>query len=137
MLMLLNPALVSVLWTVGFGAVDGTTKTSALDGSWTVVSIEHDKKKTMGKNLKQGDVFTVKGDTYRLNGLAHKEVGTLKTDATGAPATVDIDDGNKRGSLGIYKLDGTKLVFCMWPGERPTKFKSGPKAVLVEFERAK
>lgn len=137
MLMLLNPVLMSVIWTVGFGSVEETKKATALEGKWKVVSVHYDKKKTIARSLKQGDTFTVNGAAYRLNGATHKEAGTLKMDGTQSPATVDLDDGNRQGSRGIYRIDGAKLVFCLWSGDRPKAFESGPKAILVEFERAK
>ena len=129
--------LILGFWTAGLIEAEDAKKAPSLDGVWTVVMVEYDSDKSIDKDLKRGDTFTVNGTDYRLDGSTHKERGTLKTDDSMTPATVDLADGNKQVSRAIYKLDGDKLVLCLWPGERPTVFKSGPKALLVEFERKK
>lgn len=135
MIMRLLLVIICLFCTGGYNSADETKKTPLLDGTWTVLMVEYDGNKSIAKEIKTGDVFTIKGADYRLNGATHKETGTLKSDATKSPATIDIKDSNKRTSYGIYKFEGSKLVFSLWPGQRPAKFESGPKALRVEFER--
>ena len=130
-------SMIALLGTMGVIVADEPKKPAAtLEGTWTVVSVEHDGKAAQGTDLKKGDKLVVKGDGYRFD-AAYKEEGTFKVDAAKTPATIDLTDSRKQASHGIYKLDGNRLTLCFWPGERPAAFKSSPTALLVEFERKK
>jgi uncharacterized protein (TIGR03067 family) len=71
---------------------------------------------------------------------------TFKLDPTKKPKWIDIHDGAPDSTPGIYLLEDGKLKLCVAsgkkggkPAERPTEFKTTPKALitLMILERAK
>jgi uncharacterized protein (TIGR03067 family) len=116
-----------------------------LQGEWVIVSAETSDKSFVG--LKDKKVL-VKGSEW-TEPIAKKGPMvkfSFKIDPTKNPKQLDLMAtlGGSREQVkeqtwrGIYKIDGNTLTFCRgFPeGERPTEFKSGPKALLMVLQRA-
>ena len=124
-----------------------------LQGAWVVDSFV-----AMGRDLGQfkGTPFTIVGDKIKMK-LGEKEnESSYKTDDTKSPKHIDIvsksPEGKDTTSLGIYKIEGDKLIICSGGGSvevnretgeaihkqdpRPTEFES-KKAVLMVLKRKK
>ncbi len=123
----------------------GQKAETALEGTWTLVSLEFDGRKLSDEDLVNG-TMTIKGNKYvfKMQKKENDEEGTLKIDAGKKPATIDLDilTGRSKGKkqVGIYELDGTSLKFCFSdPGEteRPKEFKAGEgsKQTLFGFKK--
>ncbi|HLJ96820.1 MAG TPA: TIGR03067 domain-containing protein [Gemmataceae bacterium] len=111
----------------------------ALQGNWTVVSIEVNGT-TVPKDKIGGRDATFKGDQYSI----HSFRLTVKIDPIKQPKTIDMDgkDGNGKplSMTGIYDLDGDTLKICFAkPGtkERPAQFKTRPRTgeSLIVYKR--
>jgi RNA polymerase sigma factor (sigma-70 family) len=115
-----------------------------LQGEWKVVSIKLGGQDHPNKD-QVGDTMTFKGDSMALTPYKAE----FKLDPATDPKQVDFTltespDPNQKGqvSLGIYKLDGDKLILHAarpGAGERPTDFESkdGQVSMLFTLERVK
>jgi uncharacterized protein (TIGR03067 family) len=115
-----------------------------LQGEWKVVSIRLGGQDHPHKD-QVGEVMTFKDDGMELGSFK----ATFKLDPAADPRQVDFTltespDPNQKGqvSLGIYKLDGDKLlIHAAHPGagDRPTDFESkdGQVSMLFTLERVK
>ena len=92
------------------------TPESALEGAWTLTSLEDNGDKVSEEVLTSASMV-MKGNKYTFKMLDDKmqlqtEEGTLKVDAAKKPATIDLDisSGESKGKkqLGIYQLDGQR-----------------------------
>jgi len=111
----------------------------ALQGNWTVVSIEVNGTKVPEDKI-GGREAAFKGDQYSI----HDFRLVVKIDPTKKPKTMDMDgkDGNGKplSMTGIYELSGDTLKICFAkPGtkERPVQFKTRPKTgeSLIVYKR--
>jgi uncharacterized protein (TIGR03067 family) len=103
----------------------------------------------VGKNA-QGDEFqwVIEGDVLKATVGDGLYVCTITLDSKAEPLpTIDLkitegpEDSAGKSSMGIYKLDGDSLKFCVshpGVGSRPTEFKAEPGATsLFSFKRMK
>jgi uncharacterized protein (TIGR03067 family) len=113
-------------------------------GTWRVVSMEHDGEKTPKEKLKPIKL-TVQGNNYHFQNGEFSERGSYKFDPSQEPKALNIvvDEGKDRGKiyLVIYQVEGDKLTICLH-GEnkfRPTEFsgRKGSGCVLEEWERVR
>jgi uncharacterized protein (TIGR03067 family) len=111
----------------------------ALQGSWTVVSIEVSGTKVPDDKIGGRDA-AIKGDQYSI----HDFRLAVKIDPSKRPKTIDMDgkDGNGKplSMLGIYDIEENMLKICFAkPGtkERPTKFETRQKTgeSLIVYKR--
>jgi uncharacterized protein (TIGR03067 family) len=98
----------------------------ALQGTWTIVSLEHGGKKADEKVTASTVVF--KGDKYRiLAGEKAVEEGTFTVDASKTPNQIDVaaTSGPDKGTKwhGVYELEGDTLRAVVGPADkdRPVK----------------
>ena len=118
-----------------------------LQGTWQMLEEYHGDRDTSdeGKHCQitfEGKKFTVKkDDTVILE-------GTFEIDATKSPPQMDItvtkdaeEDRNGQKALGIYKLEGDKLKWCICEpsrNQRPTELETkGTDFGMFVLERAK
>jgi uncharacterized protein (TIGR03067 family) len=135
---------VAVGYAQAVAAEDKKPDKDRLQGEWKVVSIklggmDHPRKDDVG------GVMTFKGDSMSLEPYK----ATFKLDPATDPKQVDFtltespNEGEKgQVSLGIYKLDGDKLIIhSAHPGatDRPTGFESkeGQASMVFTLERVK
>jgi uncharacterized protein (TIGR03067 family) len=113
----------------------------ALQGGWTVVSIEVNGMKVPEDKM-GGRNAAFKDDQYSI----HDFRLTVKLDPTQRAKTIDMEgkDGNGKPltMIGIYELNADTLRICFAkPGtrERPTKFETRPKTgeSLIVYKRQK
>ncbi|WP_435007347.1 TIGR03067 domain-containing protein [Tundrisphaera lichenicola] len=113
--------------------IDGDLK--AIQGKWSMNSENGDKI-----------TYTVEGKKLKVVAPSRTYEMTLKLDAEAKPnKTIDFkieegpEDAKGQTSLGIYKLDGEKFVFCFAPqGERPSKFETeGYEKIVVTLSKDK
>ena len=90
--------------------------------------------------------YTVEGKKLKVVAPSRTYEMALKLDAEAKPnKTIDFkieegpDDAKGQTSLGIYKMDGEKFVFCFSPqGERPSKFETeGYEKIVVTLSKDK
>ncbi len=91
------------------------------------------KGETVPREKAVNHSFTFKGSAI-IPSDNPKDVATVKIDPAHKPTQIDITDGSKETSLGIYELSGNTLKLCVAdPGEkRPTEFAS-PKNSKVYY----
>jgi uncharacterized protein (TIGR03067 family) len=134
--------LTAGLLVAGQGPKDDAVKQDwrALQGSWTVVSIEVGGAKVPEEKIGGRDA-AFKDDQYSI----HDFRLTVKIDPTRRPKTIDMEgrDGNGRplSMTGIYGLDGDTLKICFakpGAGARPARFETGPRtgASLIVYKRS-
>ena len=113
--------------------------------------IEGDLKKLQGKWITPaGDggkvSYTFKGNKMKVVAPSRTYEMTVKIDDKAKPdKTIDFkideapDDAKGKTSLGIYKFDGEKLIWCFRPeGDRPTKYEQiGYEQILGELTHEK
>jgi uncharacterized protein (TIGR03067 family) len=141
------------LTTVAAIASSGDAKGKAIkkdhkqiEGTWRVVALEVDGKKSTDEDAKKLTVVNGSDGTWSLRS-EDKEIskGTSTIDPTKKRKTIDftITEGEGKGNqhLGIYELGEKtrKLCFASPGKERPTEFSSAPgrEHILVTFEREK
>jgi uncharacterized protein (TIGR03067 family) len=114
-----------------------------LDGTWIIVSAEHDGQKTRPERTRCvkvviiGEKLTVKGDKG-VNSI-------IKIDPSKAPRHINImpEDGPDKGKVlqGIYQLQGDSWKLCIGqPGKpRPTEFAAPAHSghMLIDLKREK
>jgi uncharacterized protein (TIGR03067 family) len=114
-------------------AQDARKELDRLQGTWQVVSLEVNGEKAPAEALKDFKLL-IKGDRASHQVGETTEESLLKLDPSRNPRTVDfvIVGGTDKGKtmLGIYKLEGDMLTFCVaQPGtDRPREFGSKPKS---------
>src|SRR5262249_44818225 len=125
---LLLCALVCTLPAPLLAADPAKTDRDKLQGTWAVVSAERDGK---ADDALKGHDLTFAGDAFTIK-LKDKVLykGTFKLDPDKKAAAIDFThtEGEAKGKtwLGIYRLDGDKLIICdnaydLQKG-RPTEF---------------
>jgi uncharacterized protein (TIGR03067 family) len=133
-----------VLLAANAPAQDQVTKElGKFEGTWQPIYIEFDGKKFEGDF--KNDRLVIIGKNYELRGPKVKMEGFLKIDPAKSPRHMDTEvtagDGKGTKTIGIYELDGQKLMvcYCMVPGDRPTEFqtKAGSNRALVVYQRVK
>src|SRR5262249_35638681 len=103
---------------------------AAMEGSWTLVSMEVDGKEVPPDKL-QGATLTIRGNKYALVTRGKQHDVEITLDAGKTPKVIDmkfLDGPNKdRVGKGIYQLDGNTLKICRGldpQQERPGSFKT-------------
>ena len=116
---------------------------AALEGAWTLASLEVNVQKVSGENLTNA-TMTIKGNKYAFKMQDQSEEGTLKVDGGKKPATIDLDiltgEGQGKKQLGIYELEGTTWKLCLTEAgdeTRPKEIqaKEGSKQLLFVFKK--
>lgn len=115
-------------------------------GTWRVLSIERDGKKTTAEQLeKTRSIINVDGSAMVQREGKTIIKGNFKIDPTKKPkqSEATYTEGELKGKtvLGIYEVDGENMRICYaLPGkERPTEFssKEGSGHVLLTYKRDK
>ena len=111
----------------------------AIQGSWKVVKLERHGKVNTGAFRE--DTWIFKDDELSMVGKDKTFAkAAFKLDPSKKPKSIEmpITDGASKGKtrLGIYRIDGDKLMICHGE-ERPKEFSGEGKAILLEFERVK
>jgi uncharacterized protein (TIGR03067 family) len=121
----------------------GQKPEAALNGSWTLASLEVDGEKLSPETIANA-TMTVKDGKYTFKMHEDSEEGTFKVDSSKKPAQIDLDiqTGESKGKkqLGIYEVDATTWKLCLTePGEstRPSEIhaKQGSKQLLFIFKK--
>ena len=116
------------------------------EGTWQVVSLEVDGKKTAEEDAKKITVVNDRDGKWAIE-VEGKVVarGTREIDPTKKPKTVDltVTEGDNKGqaALGIYEFkDDTRMVCLAQPGQgRPAEFAApaGSGHILAVLKRVK
>lgn len=115
-------------------------------GTWRVLSIERDGKKTTAEQLeKTRSIFSADGSAMVQREGKTIIKGNFKIDPTKKPkqSEATYTEGELKGKtvLGIYEVDGDSMRICYaLPGkDRPTEFssKEGSGHVLLVYKRDK
>jgi uncharacterized protein (TIGR03067 family) len=122
------------------------TDRKIIEGTWRIVALEVDGKKTNEEDARKLIVVNGSDGTWRLRS-EEKEIsqGTSVFDPTRKPKTIDFTStvGEEKGKqhLGVYEIGEETRKLCFAPAgkERPTEFSSpsGSGHILVTFERVK
>jgi len=121
---------------------DNDKDAKKLEGTWAVVSMEHEGQKAPDEEAK-GITVTFTADGKVTVKMPDKETkGTYKLDSEKKLKEITLEAGGEKTLYGIYKLDGDNLTICAIDtsaDERPTEFatKAGSKARLVVLKREK
>jgi uncharacterized protein (TIGR03067 family) len=112
-------------------------------GEWKLVSLKQGGEATPAEAIK-GVKISFDGKDYINTAGDMVEEGSYKLDATQSPKTIDLDirtgpDAGKK-QLGIYKLEGGKLIFTVAKAgskDRPKSFetKEGDDNLEFVFDR--
>jgi len=111
-----------------------------IEGTWRIVSLEIDGKKSMEEDIKKLTVVNGSDGTWSLR-VDDIEIskGTSTIDPTKKPKTIDFVVDGKDHYLGIYELGENTRKLCFAPSgqERPTEFSStsANHQTLVAFQR--
>jgi len=106
----------------------------ALQGTWTIVSLEMDGRKMEGGPSAQ---IVVKGDRFTTISMGADYKGVVEVDAARLPREFNLvfTEGPEKGNTnrGIYELDGDTWRIClnMTGGPRPTRFATAPGSGLA------
>ncbi len=127
---------------VSVGAAPEDTK--SLDGTWLPTSAEMAGAKLSDEVVKSIKLI-LKGDKYTVHAGKSVDEGTVKSDKSKKPYTMDIvgTEGPNKGKtiLAICELDGDTLKICYDLGgkDRPKEFmtKEGTQLFLVTYKREK
>jgi uncharacterized protein (TIGR03067 family) len=120
------------------------TDLERLQGTWQAVSVEEDGRTSPAEQTERTRV-TIYDDNYALHvkdRVFHGFIGEI--DPGKAPQAIDfirvrLPIGPSKRYLGIYRLDGEELLFCMAAAgkERPAAFTAQPGSgqALARFRR--
>jgi uncharacterized protein (TIGR03067 family) len=133
---------VALIGPATFGA--GGSDSSEMDGTWKPLEAELAGKKWPQEILDSMKLI-IKGDKYTVLVGDHSDEGTVKSDPSKSPMTMDISgtNGPNKGKtfLVIYELKGDDLRVCydLSGKSRPTEFATKPdtQLFLVNYRRAK
>lgn len=128
----------AALTVVGVSA-NAQKKESDLDklhGTWIIVGAEFDGSEAKCE-LKKGEKFVFNGKKYKFESKGYPEEGTFAVDPDKKTKEINFVDTKEKKSHGIYEMNNEELKLCFWHGERPTHFKSGKAAILVNLKREK
>jgi uncharacterized protein (TIGR03067 family) len=123
--------MVALLFVVCAVRAEDKKALEAIQGKWTILSVERDGK----ADAKWTDgVRLMEGDKYTLTPKDGTPVsGTFKLDPSKTPKTIDFVPGagqfKGKTLAGIYALEGDTLKICFATEEgkpRPTEFTSKP-----------
>jgi uncharacterized protein (TIGR03067 family) len=114
-------------------------------GEWTVTAYQYGRGDLVAQPNFQPATWSFDGDAYTLRLGQYVEQGTVKLDQTKKVPTIDmsITAGADQGKsqLGIYKLDGDTLTFCLARAgmeDRPVNFTiDGTPNLLITLKRKK
>ncbi len=127
-------------------AEEGKKDLAALEGTWTLESLQYDGKDLTGQYkfalVIKGKTATIEGSNTIKNEYA--KIG-LKLDPSTTPKCLDLTvvGGTQKDSVleGIYEVKGDEMKWCVkvLGKERPGKFESpeGESIALVTFKRRK
>ena len=108
----------------------------AIQGTWTVV---HNEMRLQTTPKLHGALHIFEGDRFRLGDESPPARERFVLDETTNPKRIDFDVDNPPRILGIYRLEGSRLIVCTGgPGEpRPTRFKTWTfnENILTVLER--
>jgi uncharacterized protein (TIGR03067 family) len=124
-------------------AQDEAKDLAKLEGTWQPTHVEIDGQPYKGDFSK--DRLVIIGKNYTMTGPKVKMEGVLKIDSGKTPRQMDteVTDGDGKGTrtVGIYELDGDRLMVCyrVAPGGRPTEFATGADSgrALIKYKRVK
>jgi uncharacterized protein (TIGR03067 family) len=111
-----------------------TRELEALQGTWSIVSLEIDGQKMEGVPSAQ---VIVKGDRFTTNSMGATYEGRVEVDAAQTPKHFNLvfTEGPEKSNTnrGIYELDGDLWRMClnMAGGERPASFATSPASGLA------
>jgi uncharacterized protein (TIGR03067 family) len=123
----------------------GAKDLEAMQGAWTMVSIEVNGRAVAENQVKTGRLL-VKGDKYALTMGDRTITSTVMLDPSTTPRTIDLtfDNGPTTGQTvkGIYKIEGDRLTVCRGLSRetvRPVEFSTGAESgqSLVVWRRTK
>ena len=106
-----------------------TRELKALQGTWTIVSMEVDGQRMEGSSSAQ---VVVKGDRFTTISMGAAYEGVVEVDATRKPKHFNLvfTEGLEKGNTnrGIYELDGDAWRICLntTGGPRPGEFATTP-----------
>jgi uncharacterized protein (TIGR03067 family) len=113
-----------------------------IQGTWTVVSIEHAGMKDTDEDAKKTTVVFKDGNVI-LHVAGNTKKAKITLDPAKKPKTIDMmpEEKREKPSLGIYELKGDELRLCFAEdgGERPSEFatRAGSDQTLVVLKREK
>jgi uncharacterized protein (TIGR03067 family) len=126
---MVGPVLLFVI-AGAFGFQDAGSDQVRIQGTWTLAESETGGEKIPPESLKARGVQMVFEEDRLIARMGDKTVtlGTFSLDPEKVPKTYDrvYNDGTKR--LGIYRLEGDRLMICIaaLDKERPTAFTTKP-----------
>jgi uncharacterized protein (TIGR03067 family) len=112
-----------------------------LQGHWVAESVDNGRQ--LPKEVCDQFTLTFTGSKMKMRALLPDPSHNIfHLDETAKPKQIDlINEEERRGTFGIYRFDGDRLVLCMGEDDqkdRPTEFtsKGGVKRMLGVFKRA-
>ncbi len=114
----------------------GSSKKTAIEGTWSVVSGEKDPNMKRGPKKEQLSkaqlIFTDDKYSLAIDGTRQME-GTFILRPQSEPKEIDMI-GGRAPNLGIYKINGDELTICFSSGEqghRPIEFTIKPDTMRI------
>ena len=135
--------LIAVMLLANSGDDAAKKDLEMFQGNWTLISAEHDGKKTPEQEAKKLKL-TIQGNQFvlRKDGVVVSE-GTMALDASKKPKEINetITAGPNKGKVfsAIYEIDDDQHRICFAPAgkERPTAFSSSNGQLLQVWKREK
>jgi uncharacterized protein (TIGR03067 family) len=147
-----NAAAIGLSFLVAASLVAGgaTDDSKALDGQWKLIAAARDGSKENPKGELKNIIVTIAGNKLTINeAKATPQRRALVVDPSKSPKWIDMiwDEvpGRENPAIGIYKVEGDKLVVCFLEGakeeakKRPTEFAipEGSGFQLITLQRMK
>jgi uncharacterized protein (TIGR03067 family) len=128
---------VGLLFGVASAGDDAKKELKKFEGTWSVVSAEHDGKKAPEEKL-SAVRFVFSGENITFKEGEKSKEGTFKIDPSKKPAHIDVTVEGKT-KMGIYSFAKDELKLCVGDADRPTEFatKEGSKTTLIVLKREK